>query len=400
MSANNKVTIGVIGTGIMGPSDMTNLLNVEDVEIAALCDVDDAQLAPAMATAEKRQRKMPDAYKDYRKLLERKDIDAVVIATPDHWHAIQFIHAAQAGKDIYIEKPLSHHIVETKAMVSAHRRHKRVVQVGTWQRSTGEFVQAIDLIRGGTLGKVVHVRTWTTDNRNVGRKPVSDPPKGLDYETWLGPAQPQPYQANVVHWGWRMRKNTGGARTTDWGVHMIDIALLAMSKDQDIIMPNKVVASGGQWSAVNDDRDAPDCVDAIMTFDQQEFALSWSVLRDHPGKPEHGIEWVFADGKTLRAWRGGIKLIGPDGKDLGLKKEPYGETGHWQNFVDCIKSKELPRSSLESMARTTDICHLSNVAVYSGEQIVWDGKKMDIVGKAGKDTWAYRRPYRKGYKLP
>ena len=399
-SANEKVTIGIIGTGIMGPSNMKNLMNLDDVEVVALCDVDASQLTPNVKAVNARYGKTPETYGDHRKLLERKDIDAVVIATPDHWHAIQFIHAAQAGKEIYIEKPLSHHIVETQAMVKAHRRYKRVVQVGTWQRSTAEFVQAVELIRSGKHGPVVHVRTWTTDNRNLGRKPATTPPSGLDYETWLGPAQPQPYRENTTHWGWRLIKNTGGARTTDWGVHMIDIALLALSKDQELIMPTHIAAVGGHWSALDDDRDAPDTIQAVMKFGDSPLTMSWAVLRDHPGKPEHGIEWVFANGNTLRAWRGGIKLMDGDGKDLGLAKEHYADPGHWENFVDCIKSKELPRSSLESMARTTDVCHLSNAAVYSGEQIAWNAAKMDIDGKAGKDTWAYRRPYRKGYKLP
>lgn len=396
--ANDKIVLGLIGCGGMGASNMRTLMGYPDVEVAALCDVDSSRMPNDIKTVEDKYGKRPALYKDYREMLDRKDIDAILVGSPDHWHALHLIHTCQAGKDSYCEKPISHNLVEANKMVEAQRRYGRVVQVGTWQRSTQEFVDAIDYIRKGKLGKIVHCRAWIADGTRIGKGKVSDVPRTLDYDSWIGPAKMVPYKQNMVHWNWRWVMNTGGGLTTDWGVHMMDIALLGMSKDQNLVMPKTVSAQGGLWSITDDDRDAPDTIEALLRFDDPNFVMTWSVLRDHPGKPGHGTEFVSADGKTLRVWRGGWVILDADGKELP-KESAEPTPNHWRDFLDCVKSRNKPRADLASVAQTTITCHLVNCSLYSGETVHFDKSKMDLVGKAGRDTLAYSREYRKGYSL-
>ncbi len=399
VSANDKVVFGLIGCGGMGAANMRNFMNFPEVEIAALCDVDESRMTNDINDVTKKYGRRPDVFHDYRKMLERKDIDAIIIGTPDHWHALNLIHAVEAGKDCYCEKPISHDIIEAKSMVAAAQHHKRVVQVGTWQRSTKEFTDALAFVRSGKLGKVVLCRAWITDNAHVGHQQPSNPPKTLDYDSWVGPAKMMPYCPNHVHGNWRWFMQYGGGMSVDWGVHMIDIALLGMSKDQNLPMPVTVSAAGGQIAILGEDRDAPDTLEAVYRFNNPDFVLQWSILRDHPGKPGHGTEFVSADGKTLRVWRGGWTVLDADGKELPKEESPaLGD--HWRNFLDCVKSREKPRADLASVGQTTICCHLANIAGMTGEQLRWDNDKMDLVGKAGKNAIGYRRDYRKPYSLP
>jgi predicted dehydrogenase len=397
--ANDKLRLGLIGCGGMGAANMRNLMAFDDVEVAALCDVDDNRATNDIADVEKKYGRKPDFYKDYRKILDRKDIDAVIVGTPDHWHALNLIHAVEAGKDAYCEKPLSHHITEALSMAAAVRHHQKIVQCGTWQRSTKEFTDAIDYIRTGKLGKIVLCRAWINDGTRVGKQKTSPVPAGLDYDMWVGPSEFVPYQSNRCHWNWRWFMNFGGGLSTDWGVHMMDIALLAMSKDQDLVMPTSVSSVGGQWALLDDDRDAPDTMEAIYRFKDPDFAMHWSINRDHPGKEGHGTEFVSADGRTLRCWRGGWVVLDPAGKEIP-KVEAEAPPSHWRNFVDCVKTRTQPRAKLESVAQTTIVCHLANAAMYAGETLHWDNQKLDLIGKAGRSTHSYSRGYRKGYKMP
>lgn len=398
-SPNDTLVIGLIGCAGMGMANVRTLMGFPDVAVAAVCDVDENRIPNDRKEIEKKYGKAPDVYNDYRKLLERKDIDAVVIGTPDHWHALNFIHACEAGKDSYCEKPISHNIVEASAMAAACLKHKRVVQVGTWQRSTNEFVNAIDYVRSGKLGKVVLCRAWISDGHQSGRKQPIPVPSGFDYDFWVGPAKFIPFQDNRTHYNWRWQMNFGGGLSTDWGVHMMDIALLGMSKDQDIVMPTSCTSLGGQWAFENDDRTAPDTMEAIYQFADPDFVMHWAINRDHPGKPGHCTEFVSSDGRTLRVWRGGWLLLDPDGKELP-KEEPIKPPNHWRDWVDCVKTRSKPRADLVSVAKTTIVCHMSNASLMSGETVRWNDKAWDLEGKAGKQTTAYRREYRKPWSLP
>ncbi len=188
--------------------------------------------------------------------------------------------------------------------------------------------------------------------------------------------------------------------STDWGVHMMDIALLGMSKDQVLPMPTKISSFGGKRAFSDDDRTAPDTMDCIYDFEDPTFSMHWQIGRDHPEKEGHGTEFVSADGRTLRVWRGGWKILDPGGKELP-KEESEAPPSHWRDWVDCVKTRTQPRASLASVAQTTIVCHLSNVAMEAGEMVRWDNAKMDlpVVRRAG-NCISYQRAYRKGYTLP
>jgi predicted dehydrogenase len=399
VGANDKLVLALIGSGGMGSVDMHQLMEKPEVQIAALCDVDTSHMTKNIKDITQQYGKAPDLFGDYRKLLERKDIDAVIIGTPDHWHALNLIHAVEAGKDAYCEKPISHDITEAKTMDAAVKHHNKIVQVGTWQRSTSEFTNAINCVRSGQFGKIVRARAWKVEERGAGNATPTTPPSTLDFEMWTGPAATFPYISNRVHNNWRWFFNTGTGKTGDWGVHMIDIALLGLSKDTDLVMPTDVSAYGGKWSFVNDDREAPDTVSAVLRFHDPDFLLTWETGQDQKDRPDHGTEFVSADGHTIRVWRGGWTITDAKGELIPKPRIPA-TNDHWQNWVDCVKSREQPRSNLASMAQTTITCHLINIALLSGETVRWSKEKQDIDGKAGKHSIYYAREYRKPWKLP
>jgi len=399
VAANDKIVLGLIGCGGMGAVDMRTLMEKPEIEVAALCDVDSDRMTNDINDVEKKYGKKPGIYSDFRKMLERKDLNGVIIGTPDHWHALPLIMACEAGLDAYCEKPISHDITEAKAMDAAVKHFKKIVQVGTWQRSTSEFTSAVDYVRSGKAGKIILVRAWKTDDFRVGNVPPSTPPSNLDYEMWNGPAAFMPYAPNHVHSNWRWFLNYGTGMTGDWGVHMMDIGLLGMSQNTDLPMPVEVTSFGGKLAYPEDGRTAPDTVQTVMKFKNPEFILHWQTGRDFPGRPDHGTEFVAADGKTVRVWRGGWEILDKDGTQLPKERTPH-TNDHWQNWVDCLKSREQPRSNLASMAQTTITCHLANVSYLAGQSVRWSKEKMDLVGKAGRDTGSYYREYRKPWQLP
>ena len=399
VAANDKIVLGLIGCGGMGAVDMRTLMEKPEIEVAALCDVDSDRMTNDINDVEKKYGKRPGIYSDFRKMLERKDLNAVIVGTPDHWHALPLILACESGLDAYCEKPISHDITEAKAMDAAVRKFKRIVQVGTWQRSTSEFTSAIDYVRSGKAGKIVLCRAWKTDDARVGNVASSTPPANLNYEMWNGPAAFMPYAPNHVHGNWRWFLNYGTGMNGDWGVHMMDIALLGMSRTTDLPMPVEVTSFGGKLAYPDDGRTAPDTIQTIMKFKDPEFILHWQTGRDFPGRPDHGTEFVSADGKTVRVWRGGWEILDKDGTQLPKERTPH-TNDHWQNWVDCLKSREQPRSNLASMAQTTIVCHLSNVSYLAGAAVRWSKEKMDLIGKNGRDTGSYYREYRKPWQLP
>jgi len=402
VGANDKLNIALIGCGGMGTQNLREFLKKPEITVSTLCDVDESHFATANKLVTDKYGKAPTLVGDYRKVLDQKDIDAVVIATPDHWHCLVLVHAVEAGKDAYCEKPISHDITEAKAMAAAVAHHKKVVQVGTWQRSTAEFVSAVEFIRSGKLGKVVIARAYKTDPTNCGVHQVAPVPKGFDYDMWCGPAPMVPFVPEHTHYKWRWFHNYGNGMTGDWGVHMMDIALLAMSKDTDMVMPSEVAGFGGMLSNPGDDRQWVDTQMVMMKFKEPEFLLHWQTGKrplDQAGPSGEGTQFITDNGTTLTVWRGGWRVQDPKGEDMPRSyAKPVSD--HWQNFIDCVKTREQPRSNLASMAQTTIVCHLGNAAVFAGETIRFDKSKMDIVGKAGKNTLSYAREYRKGYKLP
>jgi predicted dehydrogenase len=399
--ANNKIVLGLIGCGGMGRANLKNFMKLKGVEIGALCDVDSRQMDGAMRDVIGSERARPKTYGDFRQLLEQKDVDAVIIATPDHWHALPFIAACEAGKDIYCEKPISHSLVEAKAMVAAAKHFKRVVQVGTWQRSMRHFQQAIDFVRSGMLGQISVCRAWLVNPldgwlKSIGHQEPEPPPAHLNWDFWLGPAPRVPYQPNRGHSNWRWFFDYGGGLMTDWGVHMIDIALLGMRESD----PMSVSSVGGKF-VLDDDRDTPDTMQTIYRF--PKWVMNWEVRfangRGLDGGRGHGAEFIGTKG-SLVVDREGYQWFPENPEHASPPKQEGGENTHWQNFLDCVKSRENPRSDIESMAKTTTVCHLGNIALQCGRTIYWDAQRQDIANRAeAKSSTAYERAYRGPWTL-
>jgi predicted dehydrogenase len=397
--ASERVVIGLIGCGGHGSWNMRKMLDMPEVEFAALCDVDDARMTNDIKQVTETYGKAPSVYKDYRKMLERKDIDSVIIGTPDHWHALNLIHAVEAGKDAWCEKPISHNIVEAKSMAGAAKHYNKIVQVGTWQRSEVEFCSAVEYVRSGKMGRIVEVRTYHMDDQLTGRHSPKPVPESLDYDMWVGPAKYTPYVPEWTRAYWRYFFEYGCGMVGDWGVHMMDNALLAMSKDQDLPMPVECMSYGGKLGYLDDPREWADTIHTIFKFENPDFIMTWDTGREHISRPDNGMDWITADGAMCQAWRGGWKVRSASGKKMPAPEVPV-PTDHWQNWIDCIKSREQPRSSLRSMAQTSIVCHLANASLLAGQPVRWRKESMDIVGSAGKDTLSYTREYRKPWQLP
>ncbi|MDR8390918.1 Gfo/Idh/MocA family oxidoreductase [Aliifodinibius sp. S!AR15-10] len=386
IGANDRIRVGVIGVGRQGRGLLGNMLSESDVEVVALSDVYKPNLDFASSQAPK-----ADTYNDFREMLDRTDIDAVVIATPDHWHALNTIMACQAGKDVYVEKPLSRYIEEGRKMVEAAREHDRVVQVGTMQRSGRVFQEAVEIIQSGNLGPISFVRTWNYSNDypdGIGSPADSNPPEGLDWDLWLGPARQRPFNINrfgvildeekqyqrwaSFRWFW----DYAGGMMTDWGVHLLDIVNWAM----DVKAPQAVSAAGGKFH-LKDNRETPDTLTA--TYQYPNFVCTYE-NRVLNGKPMdgngYGIMFHGTEG-TLFVDRGSLKLTPePDSKleALSMEVEENARAKHVRNFLDCIKSREKPICDVEVGHHSTVTAHLGNIAYRSEERIEWDSEREQV----------------------
>jgi predicted dehydrogenase len=391
--ANEKVVVGLIGCGGMGMSDVRDFLRTRQVILAAACDVDKERLQNAV----RETGGTAAAYDDYRKLLERKDLDAVIIATPDHWHAIPMIHACQVGLDIYVEKPLAHNVAEGRAMVAAARRYGRVVQVGTQQRSGSHFQRAVEIVRSGALGPVSLARAWNVSQEapdGMGNPPDSDPPPNLDYDFWLGPAPKRPYNPNRSHHSFRWFWEYAGGMMTDWGVHLLDIILWGMNVDY----PLALAASGGKY-VLRDNRDTPDTMEVI--YDCAGFTMVYSLRKAcGRGMDDHGygIQFHGTNG-TLFIDRGGFEVF-PEGDRMQAIKGDGSDQHypHVLNFLECLKTRRLPASDIEIAHRSTTTCHLANIALLTGRKLHWDGKNEKFTDDEPANR-LLRRTYRPPWDL-
>jgi predicted dehydrogenase len=410
MGANDKVVIGLIGAGRQGVSDMHDFI-LHGCEVAAVCDVYQPNLDKGMRTATERVSRAKPC-KDFREVLDNKDIDAVIIGTPDHWHPLPMVEACKAGKDVYVEKPISVAVEEGKKMVEAARKYKRVVQVGTWQRSNIHFQKAVQIVQDGLIGDVSFARTWNYSNnypKGIGSPPDSDPPPGLDWDFWLGPATKVPFNQSRfgVGDGWstfRYFYDYANGWLGDWCVHLLDIVHWAMKVDG----PTAISASGSKFY-LKDNSDTPDTLQ--VTFEYPNFIctyenrlLNGNSMYDHG----YGIEFHGTDG-TLFVDRGGFKLYPEkkrhDGKEIEvvpameMKEVNDGMLDHVGNFLECMKTRNRPASDIEIGHRTSSACLLGNVALRSKERIVWDVPNQRMVQGSPEARKLLSRDYRAPWKL-
>ena len=407
MGANDKVVIGLIGCGRQGRDNMGHFIR-HGAEVAAVCDVYEPNLKTGLGFAGASAK----PHKDFRELLDNKDIDAVIVGTPDHWHPLVTVEACKAGKDVYVEKPVCVAVEEGKKMVEAARKYKRVVQVGTWQRSNIHFQRALQIVQDGLIGKVSFARTWNYSNiypDGIGNPPDSDPPADLDWDFWLGPAPKVPFNSNRFGVGdrwstFRYFYDYANGWLGDWCVHLLDIVQWAMKVDG----PAAVTASGSKYF-LKDNSDTPDTLQ--VTFEYPEFICTYenrllneNSMYDH----DYGIEFHGTDG-TLFVDRSGFKLYPErrrvNGKTIEtvpameMKEVDDGLHNHVGNMLECMKSRNRPASDIEIGHRTSSACLLGNVALRSKERIVWDVANQRLVGGGPEARKLIGREYRAPWKL-
>ncbi|MCC9607786.1 Gfo/Idh/MocA family oxidoreductase [Blastopirellula sp. JC732] len=385
--ANERIVTGHIGLGGQGRGNLGKFIK----NAVAICDVDSKHAEQAAKTVKDKAGTECEIYGDYRKILDRKDIDAVVISTPDHWHALPTIEACQAGKDVYCEKPLTLTVVEGRKIVEAARANKRIVQTGSQQRSASNFRKACELVRSGYLGKLQTVLVGIPGPNHPGKPiPDSDPPAELDYDFWLGQAPLRPYNKNRVHYNFRFFWDYSGGQMTNWGAHHIDIAHWGMGMDDSgpISVDGKATFHPEHWHDVTETCRItyvyPNDVTMILGQKEKDIPQGTTFIG------EKGQ--IFVNRGQFKATPGEIGEIKLTDSDVHL----YDSSDHHKNFLDCIKSRELPICDAEIGHRTATACHLGNISCRLGRKIAWDAKSETISGDdeaAGMLSRPYRAPW-------
>jgi predicted dehydrogenase len=434
LGANDRLRVGVIGCGGRGSYEMRVCRSLKNVEVAAVADV----WQPLVDKAIREQAPGARGYLDFRRMLEDKDIDAVFVSTPDHWHALASVLAMQAGKDVYCEKPLTHNIREGRIMVNAARKYGRVVQTGSQQRSAPHFRRIVELIQAGHIGKVHFIECWNSNNiapNGYGNPPDTETPPGLNWDLFLGPAPKVPYNRNRFHFNYRWFWDYSGGWMTDWGAHHIDIIHWAMGVDA----PLAASASGGRF-ACNDNCETPDTLETL--FDYPGFTARYTLRNGNAQRlfgrpygmafygtkgtivvdrasyevlPEIEVEGARGDFDRVEAFlKGGesaayVGLNRPSAPKRTPMCEPLSETGirldppvqeaHVQNWLDCIRSRQRPVAGVEIGHRTVSACHLGVIAFRLNRKVRWDLRNEAISGDAEAQRMT-TRTYREPYVLP
>jgi predicted dehydrogenase len=422
MGANDRIRLGVIGTGKQGVDDMKHFMQL-GVEVAAVCDVYEPNLSKGLEAAGGKAK----TFKDFRQVLDDKEIDAVLIGTPDHWHALPMVEACKAGKDVYVEKPISVAVEEGQKMVAAARAHKRIAQVGLWQRSNLHFQKAVELVQSGVLGKVSFVRTWNYNNaypKGHGMYPDSDPPAGLDWDFWLGPAPKVPYNFNrfgVAEGRWstfRYFYDYANGWPGDWAVHLMDIVQWAMQVEG----PTGITAIGTKH-LIQDNTDIPDTLE--ITWEFPNFVATYenrqcnnnSMFKHSYGIEFHGTDaTMFLDREGFEVFpepapakyylenhRSATEKDVPEfyGKAPAMKMElvDNGLLNHVDNLLDCMRTRKHPHSDIEYGHRSSSTCILGNVALRTREHLQWDVANQTLLKSSPAAQKLLTREYRAPWKL-
>ena len=411
VGANDRINVGLIGCNGMGFSDLSSMLKINEIDVVALCDVDESVLKARTADLEKAGIKKPMWYRDYRKLLENKDVDVVIIGTPDHWHCLQLIDALQAGKDVYCEKPIANSVQEADIMLNYVGASDRMVQIGQWQRSQPHFVDAIDFVHSGKLGNIRLAKAWAYQGwmKPVPVVPDTAVPEGVDYKMWLGPAAERPFNANRFHFNFRWFWDYAGGLMTDWGVHLIDYALYGMKAGT----PKSVMALGGKFAYPDDASETPDTLQTVFEYDG--FSILWEHATGIDGGNygrNHGIAFIGNAG-TLVVDRNGWEVI-PEEEFQGWGKKgipkmeaiSYGKGSasgldlHTVNFIEAVKSRDASKlnAPIQVGYDAAKVSHMGNVAFKTGNRIYWD----DPAGKFKQEeaNRFLKANYQNGWKLP
>jgi predicted dehydrogenase len=407
LGANDRIRLGVIGTGRQGIDNMKHFMR-HGVEVAAVCDVYQPNLDKGLEAAGGKAK----TYTDFRQVLDDKEVDVIINATPDHWHPLPTVMACQAGKDVYVEKPICVAVEEGKKMVEAARKYKRVVQVGTWQRSGIHFQKAVQAIQDGMIGKVSFARTWNYANiypEGIGNPADSDPPAGLDWDMWLGPAPKVPFNWNRFGVGdrwstFRYFYDYANGWLGDWCVHLLDIVHWAMKVDGP-----EVITGSGRKFYLEDNSDTPDTLQ--VTFEYPNFVCTYENRLDNENSMYdhgYGIEFHGTDG-TLFVDRSGFEVF-PEKRRFNNRSVDRTATmkmgnvndnlfDHVGNLLECMRTRKRPASDIEIGHRTSSACLLGNVALRSKERLEWDVANQRLINGGPAAQKLLDREYRAPWKL-
>lgn len=378
---SDVVNIGLVGCNSMGFEVLKKHLDIQNVRCIAMCDIDKNVLEQRAKSIEEDYGHKPQLYSDYRRMLENKDIDAVMVSTPDHWHALIMVNACEAGKDVYVEKPMANSIEECNIMVKAANRYNRVVQVGQQQRSGKQWQDIMAAIKSGDLGKLRKVEVWGNFDYGIGQKIVADSPvpDGVDYDMWLGPARKRDtFNSNRFHGYWRMFWDYGGGLITDWGVHLLDMALWA----GDVTAPPKTVLAYGQNLSFKDH--AHETFDTMsVVFPMEDYVISWehtAGTQNGPYDKNYGLRFI-CDKASVLANRESYKILPEFDEETNADKAVKFEFDkgrqnhdlHAQNFIKCIKDRSKTACPPEVGRQVAMYAHMANIAARTGEnKLVWD----------------------------
>ena len=422
--ADQKKRVGLIGSGWYGKVDLLRLIQVAPVEVVSLCDVDKKMLAEAADIVAERQlsKKKPRTYGDYREMLKEKDLDVVLIAPPDHWHALPMIAAAQAGADIYVQKPIGVDVIECQAMVAAARKYGRVVQVGTQRRSTPHLFEARELVQEGHLGRVGLVETYCYGRRGISNPPDQPPPENLDYGMWTGPAPMRPFNRGIHPRSWRDYMEYGNGTIGDMGIHMVDMVRWMMN----LGWPKRISSTGGNYFHKEGKPNIPDMQTA--TFDYGDLQITWE-HRHFGAQPDPKYWWganFYGEKATLKASVFGFDYIPLDGGEplhrewndpkakypVDSDKYPEDKTEkgieyhvapaireHMKDLLQCTASRGRPRADIAEGSTSTSMCVLANLSLQLKRTLVWDEEKSRVLAD-DEANHLLARPYRAPWHHP
>jgi predicted dehydrogenase len=393
-SANDSITLGFIGVGGMGSGLLNIFKGFSDVRVAALCDVYEPHLLRAKSAAGG----ATETYEDFRRVLDRKDIDAVVVATPDHWHAIPTILACQAGKDVYCEKPLAYRIGEGRAVVDATEKYKRITQMGNLIHAGESYHRMAEIVQSGVLGRITKCRVWMAANvRGLGKPEDSDPPTGCNYDLWLGPAPKRPFNPNRFTFNWRYFWDYAGGQLCDFVCHLVDPIHWAMKVEA----PETICATGGRY-VLDDNAETPDTLEVLYHY-KEGFDLIWSHINNNAHGFDgrgNGIEFQGTNG-TLHGHYNDFKLIAENGKTIELPPSTLPRSvGHHREWLDSIKSRTPTSCHFGYGHQISNVGHLGNIALWTGEKLIWDAHAERITNHTEANKYLLREEYRAPWTLP
>lgn len=409
-AASERIRVGVVGAGGRAFSLNASFAANPNCEIVAIADLDPGKLPRTLEEVTRRQGKTPRTEKDFRKLIDDKSIDALVVGTPDHWHAIPTILACLAGKDVYVEKPDSHNIVEGQRMVAAMKKHRRVVQMGSQHRSTKRLQSAIEYVKSGALGRCLVAKAWESSRQgSIGRPADSDPPPGIDYDFWLGSAPKRPFNIRRFHGHWRWFYDYGTGDLGNDGVHRLDMAVALLSaacesqKDDPLGLPRKINTVGGKWY-FDDLQEFPDTLQVsyeyagkmpkLLTYEMRLWA-PYNLDNESEGSALYGDKGYIIVGNS--GWR----AYGERGKLVAEAQGDSSEAPHVQDFLDCIKTRKKPYCDLETVGHPASVlCHTGNISARLGRQLILDSTTESFIGDEAANALRTRPEYRKPWTLP